>query len=146
LIAKTWLNPLWLHAYAVSLAILLLNNIRTLGAHRWTGEGAELTFEQQLLDSCDYPYHSFITELWGPTGTRYHATHHLFPSLPYHNLGLAHRRLMAGLPEDSIFRETVKTSLLQEIKYLWQRSSQAERRRSFVLKTPQENSALSKAA
>lgn len=125
LIAKTWLDPFWFHAYGVSVAMIILNNVRTLGAHRWTGEGAELTFEQQLLDSCDYPYNPVITELWGPTGTRYHATHHLFPSLPYHNLGKAHRRLMAGLPMDSIFRETVKRSLIAEIAELWKRSSTA---------------------
>ena len=125
LIAGTWLDPFWFHAYAVSVSIIVLNNIRTLGAHRWTGQGAELTFEQQLLDSCDYPHSPWITELWGPTGTRYHATHHLFPSIPYHNLGIAHRRLMAGLPANSLFRETVKTSLLGEIRDLWKRSRAA---------------------
>jgi fatty acid desaturase len=129
LIAKTWLDPFWFHAYGVSVAMILLNNIRTLGAHRWTGEGSELTFEQQLLDSCDYPNNPIITELWGPTGTRYHATHHLFPSLPYHNLGIAHRRLMAGLPKDSIFRETVKRSLIAEIIELWKRSSAVHAKR-----------------
>ena len=126
LIAKTWLDPFWVHAYAVSVCIIILNNVRTLGSHRWTGHGAELTFEQQLLDSCDYPYNPWVTELWGPTGTRYHATHHLFPSIPYHNLGRAHRQLMAGLPSDSLFRETVKRSLLGEIRELWQRSLAAK--------------------
>jgi fatty acid desaturase len=125
LIAKTWLDPLLLHAYLVSIGMIFLNNIRTLGAHRWTGPGSELTFEQQLLDSCDYPHRPWITELWGPTGTRYHATHHLFPSMPYHNLGIAHRRLMAELPPESIYRETCKISLLSEIAALWKRSTQA---------------------
>ncbi len=144
LVAGTWLNPLWLHAYAVGLAIILLNNIRTLGAHRWTGEGSELTFEQQLLDSCDYPYNAWVTELWGPTGTRYHSTHHLFPSLPYHNLGIAHRRLMTGLPADSIFRETVKSSLLSEIAQLWKRSqaAQCERSRRELSEDSQQSSSL----
>jgi fatty acid desaturase len=127
LIANTWLDPFWFYAYAVSTTMIILNNVRTLGAHRWTGLGSELSFEQQLLDSCDYPYRPWVTELWGPTGTRYHATHHLFPSLPYHNLGIAHRRLMEGLPVDSIFRETVKVSLLAEIKDLWKRSCAAQR-------------------
>jgi fatty acid desaturase len=125
LVAKTWLDPFWFHAYAVSVAMILLNNVRTLGAHRWTGHGSELTFEQQLLDSCDYPSRPWITELWGPTGTRYHATHHLFPGIPYHNLGRAHRRLMAGLPENSLFRETVKESLFREIVALWKRSAES---------------------
>jgi fatty acid desaturase len=128
LIAKTWFDPLWIHAYGVSVGMIFMNNIRTLGAHRWTGPGSELSFEQQLLDSCDYPHRPWITELWGPTGTRYHATHHLFPSLPYHNLGIAHRRLMAELPPESLFRETAKLSLLGEIAQLWQRSSQAASR------------------
>ena len=128
LIAKTWLDPFWFYAYAVSLCMIILNNVRTLGAHRWTGDGAELTFEQQLLDSCDYPSKPWFTELWGPTGTRYHATHHLFPGIPYHNLGAAHRRLMNGLPEDSIFRETVKDSLIAEISRLWRRSLESQKR------------------
>jgi fatty acid desaturase len=129
LVAKTWLDPLWIQAYCVGIGMIFMNNIRTLGAHRWTGPGSELTFEQQLLDSCDYPYRPWITELWGPTGTRYHATHHLFPGMPYHNLGLAHRRLMAELPADSIYRETVKVSLLGEIAQLWKRSSEVARSR-----------------
>lgn len=117
------LNPVVLYAYALAAALILLNNIRTLGAHRWTGAGQELSFEEQLLDSVNYPYRSWITELWGPVGTRYHAIHHLFPSIPYHNLGIAHRRLMAGLPADSLYRETVRVSLLGAIAELWSRAA-----------------------
>ena len=120
-----YFDPLWVQAYLVSLGLLIMNNIRTLGAHRWTGDGAELSFQDQLLDSCDYPYRAWITELWGPVGTRYHATHHLFPSIPYHNLGKAHRALMEGLPADSPLRETVKVSLLGEIAVLWRRATEA---------------------
>lgn len=118
-------DPLWTQAYLVSLGLLILNNVRTLGAHRWMGTGSALTFQQQLLDSCDYPYRPWFTELWGPVGTRYHATHHLFPSIPYHNLGKAHRALMAGLPAESPYRETVKVGLLREIAILWDRASKA---------------------
>jgi fatty acid desaturase len=118
-------DPLWLQAYLVSVGLLMVNNVRTLGAHRWTGDGTQLTFEEQLLDSCDYPYRPWFTELWGPIGTRFHATHHLFPGIPYHNLGKAHRALMKGLPQDSIFRETVKVSLMAELAELWSRSSKA---------------------
>lgn len=147
LVAKTWLDPFYIHVYLVSFALITLNNIRTLGSHRWTGEGSELTFEQQLLDSCDYPYSPWITELWGPTGTRYHATHHLFPSLPYHNLGAAHRRLMAGLPSDNIYRETVKKSLLSEIVHLWRRSVETTRaKKNRRQETAAEQTHLSNAA
>jgi fatty acid desaturase len=128
-------DPLWLQAYLVSIGLLILNNIRTLGAHRFNGDGGELSFQEQLLDSCDYPYRPWITELWGPIGTRYHATHHLFPSIPYHNLGKAHRALMAGLPPDSPFRKTVKVSLLAEVADLWKRSSEAHRNRQLRRKS-----------
>jgi fatty acid desaturase len=111
-------------AYCLAVTLVLINNVRTLGAHRWVSDGRELSFEEQMLDSVNYPYRPWITELWGPVGTRYHALHHLFPSLPYHNLAEAHRRLMAGLPEDSIYRETERVSLVGAILELWQRASE----------------------
>ena len=111
------------NAYPLAVSLVLINNIRTLGAHRWMGDGRELTFEEQLLDSVNYPYRPWITELWGPIGTRYHALHHLFPSIPYHNLGIAHRRLMEGLPENSLYRDTVRVTLTGAIIELWSRAS-----------------------
>ncbi|MCC9603062.1 fatty acid desaturase [Stieleria sp. JC731] len=123
LVFGTWFNPLWIVAYAVAIGLLTLNEIRTLGAHRWTGDGSEMTFEEQLLDSVNYPHHPWISELWGPVGTRYHALHHLFPRLPYHNLGKAHRRLMEGLPADSPYRKTEAPNLFSEIAALWHRAA-----------------------
>lgn len=113
-------------AYAVSVVLILINNVRTLGAHRWLGDGRELSFEEQLLDSVNYPYRAWITELWGPVGTRYHALHHLFPSIPYHNLGIAHRRLMDGLPSDSPYRDTLRVTLVGAIIELWQRAARRD--------------------
>lgn len=115
-------------AYLLAVTLVAMNNIRTLGAHRWVGDGQELSFEDQLLDSVNYPYRPWITELWGPVGTRYHALHHLFPSLPYHNLGKAHRRLMAGLPADSIYRQTERVSLTGAIVELLKRAQAASER------------------
>ena len=128
IVANLFLSPqvgggYLVQGYALAVTLVLINNIRTLGAHRWTGDGRELSFEEQLLDSVNYPYRPWITELWGPTGTRYHALHHLFPSIPYHNLGIAHRRLMAGLPPDSPYRETERVTLLGAIWELWQRAA-----------------------
>ena len=118
----TLIDEFLIQAYILSVTLILINNVRTLGAHRWMGDGRELTFEEQLLDSVNYPHRSWITELWGPVGTRYHALHHLFPSIPYHNLGVAHRRLMEGLPEDSMYRDTVRVTLTGAIIELWDRS------------------------
>jgi fatty acid desaturase len=119
-------------AYATGFFICLVNNIRTLGAHRFTNDGRELTFVEQLLDSVNYPKFSIIAEMWGPVGLRYHALHHLFPSLPYHNLGRAHERLMAELPADSPYRQTNSDSLRQSLKRLWTASCEARQRRQAV--------------
>lgn len=118
-----WFNPMWMVGYAVAVGLLVLNEVRTLGAHRWMGEGEEMTFDQQMLDSVNYPHAPWISELWGPIGTRYHALHHLFPRLPYHDLGTAHRRLVAGLPEDSPYHDTIAPSLTSEIRALWKRAT-----------------------
>jgi fatty acid desaturase len=119
-----WVDGFLLQGYLLSVTLVMINNVRTLGAHRWMGDGRELSFEEQLLDSVNYPYRPWLTELWGPVGTRYHALHHLFPSIPYHNLGIAHKRLMAGLPEDSLYRDTERVSLIGAIGELWARALQ----------------------
>ena len=45
-------------------------------------------------------------ELWAPVGLRYHALHHWIPSLPYHNLGRAHRLLLSTLTPDAPYAAT----------------------------------------
>jgi fatty acid desaturase len=105
--------------YFTAVVVLLLNHLRTLGAHRFRHHGEPLTFVEQLLDSINYPRHPFTDELWAPVGLRFHALHHLFPSLPYHALPEAHRRLMAQLPADSPYRRTESPSLAASIAELW---------------------------
>lgn len=109
-------------AYLVSVTILFLNALRTLGAHRYTNDGGEVTFLDQLLDSINYPRHPLISSLWAPVGLRFHALHHLFPSLPYHNLARAHARLMQQLPADSPYRLTESPSLRASLIELWRAS------------------------
>lgn len=121
-----WFDWFWVLAYCVGVSVVGLNAVRTLGAHRWTGTGSAMSITDQMLDTVNYPYRPWITELWGPVGMRYHALHHLFPSLPYHNLPEAHRRLMAGLPADSPYRDTVRVSLTGEIIQLWRRAASRE--------------------
>lgn len=110
------------HVYATGVIIIFLNSIRTLGAHRFTNDGGEMTFTEQLVDSVNYPNRPFLTGLWAPVGLRFHALHHLFPSMPYHNLAEAHRRLMEALPADSPYRLTEGFSLVDSIKQLLRRS------------------------
>ena len=117
-----WPIPFVIHAYLTGVAIISINTIRTLGSHRWSNDGEEMTFVEQMLDSVDYPHRAPITELWGPVGTRFHALHHLFPSLPYHAMPAAHRRLTAQLPSDSPYRLTQRVTLFGALRELWQQA------------------------
>ena len=73
----------------------MLNQLRTLVAHLWENEGEPMSVTAQYLDTVNVPPPGPLAALWAPVGLRYHALHHLLPSLPYHALGEAHRRLSA---------------------------------------------------
>lgn len=84
-------------------AVAVLNQIRTLVAHLWENDGEPLSVTAQFLDSVNVPPPGLLPALWAPVGLRYHALHHLLPSVPYHALGEAHRRLSAELAPDSAY-------------------------------------------
>lgn len=86
---------------AVAAGVMVLNQVRTLVAHLWENEGEAMSVTAQYLDSVNVPPPTTLPALWAPVGLRYHALHHLLPSLPYHALGEAHRRLSAALEQDS---------------------------------------------
>ena len=88
---------------AVFSVVALLNQLRTLVAHLWENDGQPMTVTAQYLDSVNVPPPSPFAELWAPVGLRYHALHHLMPSLPYHSLGEAHRRLRVHLELGTTF-------------------------------------------
>jgi len=105
LLASTfWIGwrPL-LIALAVFSLTAVLNQARTLVAHLWENDGEPMTVTAQYLDSVNVPPPGHITALWAPVGLRYHALHHLLPSLPYHSLGEAHRRLQGNLGAGSTY-------------------------------------------
>ena len=87
-------------------------------------KGKEITFVEQMLDSVTMHNDSFYAVLLNPVGLRYHATHHLFPSMPYHNIRAAHKRLMAQLPAESPYRQTVATTIWHVIANLWQSAAE----------------------
>jgi len=82
-------------ALAVFSAVAVLNQLRTLVAHLWENEGEQMSVTAQYLDTVNVPPPGYVAALWAPVGLRYHALHHLLPSLPYHSLAEAHRRLSA---------------------------------------------------
>jgi fatty acid desaturase len=115
LLALVLTGVLPLRAFAIFLAVasgtMLLNQVRTLVAHLWENDGEAMTVTAQYLDSVNVPPPGTLPALWAPVGLRYHALHHLVPSLPYHALGEAHRRLVAVLDDASPFHDANHRSL-----------------------------------
>ncbi len=110
-----------LHVFAVWFSVVsvasFVNTLRTLAAHRYEGDGDPLDRGGQLRDSVDVPGRIW-TELWAPVGLRYHALHHYFPGIPYHNLAQAHRRLRDALPADSLYSAVASPGLLPSLHTL----------------------------
>jgi fatty acid desaturase len=104
----------------VSAAISFVNTLRTLGAHAYKSSGEPMDREGQLLDSIDTPG-ALWTELWAPVGLRYHALHHYFPGIPYHNLSRAWRTLLAALPPDAIYHRARSQGLVWSLSALFRR-------------------------
>ena len=92
-------------AMAVASAVAVLNQVRTLVAHLWENDGEPMSVTAQYLDTVNVPPPTLLPALWAPVGLRYHALHHLLPSVPYHALGEAHQRLSAMLEADSPYHQ-----------------------------------------
>jgi fatty acid desaturase len=110
-----------LTAVGVFAAMAVLNQLRTAAAHLWGNTGEPMSFREQFLDTVNVPPPALLPAIWAPVGLRYHALHHLAPRLPYHNLGAAHRRLVANLPEDSDYRRVEQPELGPAVARLLQR-------------------------
>jgi fatty acid desaturase len=102
----------------VSTAIALVNQFRTVVAHRFASEGGELDVVGQLTDTVNIPG-GLLTGLWAPVGLRYHALHHWLPDLPYHALPEAHRRLLAALPPEAPYRGVQERGFPAAFAALW---------------------------
>jgi fatty acid desaturase len=115
-VAHDW-RPLAIGLAVISLTAVL-NQVRTLVAHLWSNEGEAMTVTAQFLDSVNVPPPGPWAEIWAPVGLRYHALHHLLPSLPYHALPEAHRRLADKLGIESTYARANHPGLLPLVGYL----------------------------
>lgn len=102
----TWLA----NVYALGIFMITINYLRGLSSHRFRSIGEPASYRDQVLDSTTIP-DGILAGLICPVGMRYHALHHVCPSMPYHNMGIAHRRLMTQLPENSAYRLTMRSSV-----------------------------------
>lgn len=104
--------PLLIAGAVLSLTAVL-NQLRTLVAHLWENDGEAMTVTAQFLDSVNVPPPGLVAEIWAPVGLRYHALHHLMPSMPYHDLPEAHRRLRRELGQGSTYEGANHPGMLQ---------------------------------
>ncbi|HWB00158.1 MAG TPA: fatty acid desaturase [Pirellulales bacterium] len=118
--------------YVLAVAVLALNYNRNLVAHHYRNRGGTMTHLEQLNDSVNITGNGLITELFFPLGLRYHALHHLFPTLPYHNLAKAHRRLIEKLPANSPYHDTVFPTYWSVVRELFADARASEMRSHAV--------------
>ena len=104
--------------YVLILFAIGLNWTRTLAAHRYRNDGTELDHANQVLDSINITGLPMFVEFLFPVGLRYHALHHLLPSLPYHALGTADRRLVAELPAKSPYLQIPRCGVISALRQL----------------------------
>lgn len=114
--------------YTVTFAIFVLNGLRTLAAHAYRNGGRErMTQQAEFLDSVDVPGNRYISPLWAPVGLRFHATHHLFPGMPYHSLEKAYFRLKDELPDNRLYLEATRKNLWVAVAQLWREAKASQK-------------------
>jgi len=114
--------------FLVAASVLSLNFVRTLCLHHYLSDEGQISYLAQLQDSITLPDNVVVTELFVPLGLRFHALHHMFPHLPYHALGKAHRRLMKALPAKSDYHQTVRSGISAIFVQFWKNTWKAPRR------------------
>jgi fatty acid desaturase len=115
------------HMYLLVVAVALLNSARTLVAHRYRNRSEkEITFTEQFLDSVNIEGNPVLMEILAPVGLRYHALHHVFANMPYHNLGTAHRRLKKQLPKDSLYHLATEPTFFSALQTHWKNTREAQ--------------------
>lgn len=96
--------------YVLAVTVVGLNQFRLLADHHLESDGEPLDLHDHLLDSSNFTQRDLVTSILCPFAIRYHALHHLFPSLPYHNLAAAHYHLLEHVAADSPYRSLDRPS------------------------------------
>jgi len=104
--------------YVMAACTLVINQVRTLAAHRYVNDGHKLTVEEQLIDSINLDGGSWLTVLAAPVGLRFHALHHFLPNVPYHALPSLHKILLRELPQSSPYRQTSEPGIFAAVAKL----------------------------
>lgn len=108
--------------YLTTVLVFTMNSLRTLGAHAYRNPGdVKMSVADQFLDSIDVTG-GILSPFWAPVGLRFHATHHLFPQMPYHSLGTAHDLLVDKLGDNRLYLSATRRTLWHALSTLWEDS------------------------
>lgn len=103
--------------YLVSSSILIFNHARTLVAHRYHNDSMQpMDLLEQYRDSVNLSGGYWFDAVLAPVGLRYHALHHLLPTVPYHSLGAVHRMMLSELPPQTPYHEAEQKTLVSAIR------------------------------
>lgn len=110
----------WICEWALVMgSILVINHARTLVAHRYHNHGDSMDLLEQIQDSVNISGGGWLDVLLAPVGLRYHALHHLLPTVPYHALGTIHRRMRSELPEASSYAVAEEPTVIQAVRKIF---------------------------
>ncbi|WP_203594475.1 fatty acid desaturase family protein [Wenzhouxiangella limi] len=113
----------WLMAWLLHGWTMALNWVRNLAAHGYARRGETMSHLEQLEDSINITGQTWLTLWLFPVGLRYHALHHLFPGLPYHNMGQAHQRLMDRFGQNSPYAVANHDNYFRVVATLFSRAA-----------------------
>lgn len=135
-VAMTVFGPVeaihWLMAWLLHAWTLGLNWVRNLAAHSYANRGDTMSHLAQLEDSVNITGQTWLTVWLFPVGLRYHALHHLFPGLPYHNMGQAHRRLMTHFGPQSPYARACHDNYFRVVAQLLRSASKVSAEDSAI--------------
>ncbi|NQY99674.1 MAG: fatty acid desaturase [Bdellovibrionales bacterium] len=117
-----WVFKLLLFTAIVGIGVFALDFVHYCMAHLYTSGWRPVSLEEQVLDSASFDGH-FYLHLFLPLGHKYHSLHHLFPEVPYYNLGRLHKRLVQGLPNDHFYLRSVYKSPVHFFKRCWSKDN-----------------------
>jgi fatty acid desaturase len=99
----------------VTITILILHGFRIMAGHRYASDGDRTDLTEQVRDSFNFSGPRLLMMVLTPLGFHLHALHHLFPGIPYHNMREAHRRILAALPQGSVYHMVSGRSFVAEL-------------------------------
>lgn len=132
----------WYIAFYVFYAV---NYYRVLVSHRYVGTNLHFTAKEQVLDSVTVLSRNLFHKLLFPLGLQYHTLHHMYPTVPCHNLEGVHKMLLSVLPPQHPYRAHIypnyflalRDLLSENSKSLASDASEGLRTSSFVSNTNQ---------